>query len=267
MDIEIGYNLRFNVPAPTPMHLLLHTLPNRYYQPQPEHLCISPNTYAEMFFDAYGNRCSRLLAPAGEVSFVGSGVVQVDGHPDQENWNAEQHPVLKLPYDVLPYLLASRYCEVDQMTEFAWKQFGNGPTGYARARAIVNWVHNHVQFGYGFARSTKTAYHAYSEKQGVCRDFAHLSITLCRCMGIPARYATGYLGDIGIPYNPAPMDFSAWFEVYLGNMWYTLDARHKVPRIGRIVMAYGRDAADTALTTSFGPTTLTHFEVKTVQVR
>ena len=263
MQIQIGYDLRFTAPLPTPMLLLLHTVPNRYYLPQPEQLSIHPSVHSEMFFDTYGNRCTRLLAPAGAFSFVGTGVVQVDGMPDFENWNALQHPVLELPYHTLPYLLASRYCEVDRLTDFAWQQFGQGPTGYARARAVIDWVHNHIKFGYGFARSTKSAYDAYYEKQGVCRDFAHLSITLCRCLGIPARYATGYLGDIGIPFNPAPMDFSAWIEVYLGNTWYTLDARHNIPRIGRIVMAYGRDAADTALTTSFGPTTLTHFHVTT----
>jgi len=266
MQIQIGYEITFNVPAPTPMHLLLHVYPNRYYLPQPEQLTVTPFTSYEMFYDTFGNRCTRMLAPAGQVTLTNSAVVQVDGLPDAVNFNAIQHPVLQLPYETLPFLIGSRYCEVDRLTDFAWQQFGNGPTGYARVQAVVDYVHNHIEFGYQYARNTKSAFDAHGERQGVCRDFAHTAITLCRCLGIPARYATGYLGDIGVPFSPAPMDFSAWFEVYLSNTWYTFDARHNMPRIGRIVMAYGRDAADTALTTSFGPTVLTKFHVVTKEL-
>jgi len=259
--IHVGYDLRFRVPAPTPMLLLLHTIPGKYFMPKPEQLAIEPATPFELFYDAFGNRCTRLVAQTGTLRITNDAVVRVDGQLDPVNWGAPQHQIQQLPYDVLPFIMPSRYCEVDKLTEFAWQQFGNGPTGYLRAQAVCTFVHDHIKFGYEFARNTKSAFDVFGERQGVCRDFAHLAIALCRCLGIPARYATGYLGDIGVPYSPAPMDFSAWFEVYLGGMWYTLDARHNATRIGRIVMAYGHDASDAALTTSFGPTVLEQFQV------
>jgi transglutaminase-like putative cysteine protease len=266
MLIKIGYELRFTVPAPTPMLLLLHTYPNVYFQTKPEQLIVDPATPYELFYDSFGNRCTRLVAAPGPLTLGCDATVQVDGWPDPVNPNAIQHSLRDLPYETLRFLLASRYCEVDKLTDFAWKTFGNGPTGYQRVVAVREFVHQHVKFGYQFARQTKSAVDALDERQGVCRDFAHLTITLCRCLGIPARYATGYLGDIGVPPDPAPMDFSAWVEVYLSNMWYTIDARHNHPRIGRVVMAYGRDAADAALTTSFGPTTLNQFTVWTQEM-
>jgi len=266
MRIAIGYELHFAVPAPTPMLLLLHVYPGRYGMPQPEQLTISPATPFEMFVDRYGNRCTRMVAASGPLILANNGVVEVDGLPDAVNYNAVQHQIQELPLDTLSYLSASRYCEVDRLSEFAWQQFGQGPTGYLRAQAVCNFVHNHIQFGYQFAHASKSAYDVFHARQGVCRDFAHLGIALCRCLGMPARYATGYLGDIGVPSDPAPMDFSAWFEVYLSGTWYTFDARHNHPRIGRIVMAYGHDASDTALTTSFGPTTLQQFKVWTHQI-
>ncbi len=168
--------------------------------------------------------------------------------------------------EVLPFLLPSRYCEVDRLSEIAWSLFGQTPEGWGRAQAICDWVHHHVQFGYEFARPTKSAYDVYEERKGVCRDFTHLALTFCRCMNIPARYATGYLGDIGVPLSDSPMDFSGWFEVYLGGRWYTFDARHNTPRIGRVVMARGRDAVDVALTTSFGTSNLVKFVVWTDEV-
>jgi transglutaminase-like putative cysteine protease len=180
---------------------------------------------------------------------------------------APQHDINDLPPDVLRYLLGSRYCEVDRMTELAWQMFGNVPPGSARVKAVCDWVHNNVQFGYQFARSTKTAWDVYQERRGVCRDFMHLSITFLRALNIPCRYATGYLGDIGVPPVHLPMDFSAWFEVYLGGKWWTMDARHNQPRIGRILMARGRDAVDVALTTSFGMSSLQKFTVWTEELK
>jgi len=266
MEIRLGYEIRFTVPAPTPMLLLLHAYPNRYLFTKPEQLNVHPSVPFELFYDSFGNRCTRLLAPPGLFTLGCDATVRVDGAPDMVMQNAIQHPLLQLPYDTLRFLTASRYCEVDRLTDFAWKQFGCGPMGYQRVRAVCDYVHNHIRFGYAFARPTKTAYDAWTEQQGVCRDFAHLAITLCRCLGIPARYATGYLGDIGVPLDPNPMDFSAWFEVYLSHTWFTVDARHNHPRIGRVVMAYGRDAADAALTTSFGPTNLEQFKVWTEEM-
>jgi transglutaminase-like putative cysteine protease len=248
------------------MQLLLNIVPNQYAFAQPEHVTIFPAVPSQRFTDTFGNTATRLLAPAGELKLANTAVVEVDGLADRIDWSATQIPVQTLPIHSLTFLTASRYCEVDKLTDFAWSTFGHGPTGALRVQAVCDFVHRHIEFGYAYARPTKSAHDVFTERRGVCRDFAHLAVTLCRCLGFPARYATGYLGDIGVPYNPAPMDFSAWFEVQLSSGWTTFDARFNTPRIGRIVMAYGKDAADAALTMSFGPTTLTHFEVAAQEV-
>jgi transglutaminase-like putative cysteine protease len=248
------------------MHLLLHVYPGRYQMRELEDLKVDPCTPYEIFLDQFGNRCTRLLAPAGKFALVCDGVVEVDGLPDEVDPAAVEHDTLDLPHETLQFLHPSRYCDVDLLEDFAWKQFGHIPRGYGRVRAICDWVHNHIEFGYSHACKTKTAYDVFQEGKGVCRDFAHLGIAICRSLGLPARYTSGYLGDIGVPPSPDPMDFSAWYEVFLSNRWYTFDPRHNMPRIGRIVMAYGRDAADTALTTTFGPTVLEHFCVCTEEV-
>jgi transglutaminase-like putative cysteine protease len=266
MHIHIGFRMRFAIPAPTPMLLQLQVYPNLYSFPKIEQLTLTPFTTSESFIDVFGNAARRVIAPAGIFELMNDGVVEVTGAADAVEWQAMQLPINALPINTLSFLVASRYCEVDRLGEFAWQRFGNGPTGYARVAAVCQFVHDHITFGYAFARSTKTAYEVFLERRGVCRDFAHLAITLCRCLGIPARYATGYLGDIGVPADPAPMDFSAWFEAYLSGTWYTFDARHNHPRIGRVVMAYGMDASDTALTTSFGPAGLELMQVWTTQV-
>jgi transglutaminase-like putative cysteine protease len=193
-------------------------------------------------------------------------LIHDSGSPDDVVPEAQQHSMENLPVDTLVYLLGSRYCETDRFTQFAWSRFGNQPKGWQLVQSICNYVHQHLQFGYQHADPTKTAWQAHESRQGVCRDFADLAITLCRCLNVPARYCTGYLGDIGVPPDPAPMDFSAWFEVFLGERWYTFDARHNIPRIGRILMARGRDATDVAISTSFGPCQLTGFNVFTDEV-
>ena len=267
MIIRLGYELIFEAPAPLPMLLLLSTHPSRAASHiRPDRLIVDPVVPRDDFVDRFGNHCTRIVAPAGRVRFWNDTEVEDSGQPDPFNPGAVQLPIENLPPDVLPYLLASRYCEVDCLSNIAWSLFSNTPPGWGRVQAICDWVHNNVRFGYGYARSTKTAYDVYTERAGVCRDFTHLAVTFCRCMNIPARYATGYLGDIGVPYSDAPMDFSAWFEAYLGGQWHTFDARHNIPRIGRVLMAYGRDAVDAALTTSFGPTALIQFKVWTDEV-
>ena len=267
MLIKVGYDIVFEAPRPVPMMLLLSIHPSRASSiVKPERLRVEPDVPVREFIDDFGNRCSRILAPAGRVRLTNDAVVEDDGKPDPAFPEAIQHQVEDLPPEVLTYLLSSRYCEVDRLSDVAWNLFGNGPTGWLRVASVCTWVHNHVKFGYHFARSTKTAFDVYTERAGVCRDFTHLAITLCRCLNIPARYATGYLGDIGVPISDTPMDFSAWFEVYLGGKWHTFDARHNAPRIGRIVMARGRDAVDVALTTSFGPNRLEKFVVWTDEV-
>jgi transglutaminase-like putative cysteine protease len=262
MLIRIGFELVFDVPAPVPMLVMLSTRPERDAAlRRPGRLRVEPEVPAEMFTDGFGNRCGRLVAPAGRLRLWDDAIVEDDGRPDPVAPDAPQLPVENLPPDVLAYLLGSRYCEVDRLSDIAWNLFGTTPSGWARVQAICDWVHTNIRFGYAFARPTKTAYDVFQERTGVCRDFTHLALTFCRCLNIPARYATGYLGDIRIPPLPHPMDFSAWFEVYLGGHWYTFDARFNTPRIGRVLMARGRDAVDVAITTSFGVTRLDQFTV------
>jgi transglutaminase-like putative cysteine protease len=267
MLILIGYDLIFEVPSPTAMVLMLYVHPDRAGDlVEPEKLNVEPAVPIEDFTDVYGNRAARVLVPAGAIRFHSQSIVRDNGLVDAQNPNAQQHPIPELPPDVLPFLLASRYCEVDRMSNIAWDLFGKTDPGWGRAKQICNWVQSNVKFGYPHARPTKTAWDTYVERTGVCRDLMHLAITFCRAMNIPARYATGYLGDIGVPASPDPMDFSAFFEVYLDHKWWPMDARHNIPRLGRVLMARGRDAVDVALTTSFGPTKLTKFCVVTEEI-
>jgi transglutaminase-like putative cysteine protease len=216
--------------------------------------------------DGFGNWCSRIVAPAGRIRLRTLALVQDSGLPDAVVPNARQIPVEDLPEDTLIFLLGSRYCETDCLMDTAWSLFGGTPLGWPRVQAICDFVHSHLAFGYQYASSTKSALQAFNDRTGVCRDFAHLAIAFCRCMNIPARYCTGYLGDIGVPPMDAPMDFSGWFEAYLGGAWYAFDARHNHPRIGRILIARGRDAADVAISTAFGSGALESFRVWTDQV-
>lgn len=267
MKINVGFEITHNFPQPTPMMVMLNVHPSRELDlVKPDQVTSYPYTPISVYLDGFGNICGRLVAPAGDFTLTTDAVVLDSGEPDVAAWDAYQHAVEELPDDTLVFLLGSRYCETDRLVNDAWALFGNTPLGWGRVQAIVDFVHNHITFGYHHARATKSAFDAWNERQGVCRDFAHLAITLCRCMNIPARYATGYLGDIGVPKDPAPMDFSAWFEVYLGGRWHTFDARHNKPRVGRIVMARGRDAADVALTNAFGPNSLKNFRVWTDEV-
>lgn len=267
MLIRLGYDIRFNVPAPVSIITVLHVHPSREKDlREPEILHIEPHAEATDYLDSFGNRCTRIFAPAGELRLSSSSLIEDSGLYDDQNAFAREIPVQDLPPEVIQYLLGSRYCEVDLLSNTACELFGNIPPGWSRVKAICDWIHKKVVFGYSFARSTKTALDVYTERMGVCRDFQHLAITFCRCLNIPARYTTGYLGDIGVPKQPCPMDFSAWFEVYLEDRWWTFDARHNTPRIGRVLMATGRDAADVAITTSFGEAALTQFNVTTDEV-
>jgi len=259
MIIKIGFDIQFEIPAPTPMILMLYVHPSRQADLRaPEKIVAEPDVPLTDFTDLYGNRCARVLAPSGEIRFSLETFIEDSGQPDEQNPGATQQPVADLPNDTLPFLLTSRYCEVDKLSDIAWQLFGDTPPGWTRAKAICEWVHKHITFGYQFADHTKSAFDVYNDPRGVCRDFSHLAVAFCRCMNIPARYVTGYMGDIGVPLV-LPMDFSGWYEVYLGGRWYTFDARHNVARIGRIVMAHGRDAADVALTTNFGSAKLKKF--------
>ena len=268
MHIRIGYRLGYQHPAPTSLVVMLQVHEQRRADMLvPDAIRTDPAVPLTTYHDSYGNRCTRLLAPPGPILITADALIEDSGKPEPAAWDAWQHPVEDLPDDVLLFLLGSRYCETELLSGFAWQQFGNAPSGWGRVQAICDFVHGHLQFGYGHARPTRTAWEAFNERVGVCRDFAHLAIALCRCMNIPARYCTGYLGDIGVPRSPDPMDFSGWFEAWLGDRWYTFDARHNVPRIGRVPVAYGRDAADVAISTTFGPNILTEFTVRTDEVQ
>jgi transglutaminase-like putative cysteine protease len=227
----------------------------------PDHIRTDPPLPLTAYRDGFGNWCARIVAPPGDTRIYGEGVVNDSGLPDEIAGDARQLAVEELPEETLVYLLGSRYCETDRLLGEAWRLFGHVAPGWARVQAICEFVHNHIKFGYQYARATKSAWEAYQEGTGVCRDFAHLAITFTRCLNIPARYCTGYLGDIGVPLSPDPMDFSGWFEAYLGNRWYTFDARNLVPRIGRVLIARGRDASDVAISTTFGENKLTRFVV------
>ena len=267
MQIQVGYELIYDCPQPTPMILTLNIHFTRISDVVvPDYLVIQPSTPISGYRDGFGNWCTRIVAPQGEMRISANSIVNDTGQVDLVVPSAEQHPVEELPEETLVFLLGSRYCETDHLSQIAWNLFGNTPTGWGRVQAICDFVHQHITFGYQYARATKTAWEAFNERVGVCRDYTHLAVTFCRCMNIPARYCTGYLSDIGLPLPYSPMDFSAWFEVYLDGRWYTFDARNNTPRIGRILIARGRDAADVAISNTFGPNTLTGFKVWAEQV-
>jgi transglutaminase-like putative cysteine protease len=267
MRIRAGYDLVYDHPQPTPMMLLLSISPERVRDLETDHrIAFEPHIPSQTHTDAFGNICTRIVAPAGPIRITSDFVVRDSGLPDMVRKEAVQMPVEKLPSDVLMYLFGSRYCDTDKLMDVAWATFGGTRPGWERVQAICDYVHNRIAFNYQNADSTRSAYGGHCDQTGVCRDFAHLAITFCRCMNIPARYCTGYLGDIGVPPDAAPMDFSAWFEVYLDGRWYTFDARHNHPRIGRVVMARGRDATDVAFSTAFGPSLLRQFRVITEEV-
>lgn len=262
IDIKVGYELVYDCPQPTPMLLML----NIHYSHagdivRPDLLVTNPAVAATPYRDMFGNWCTRIEAPAGRTTISTSAIIRCNGIPEPVVPQAREHALWELPEDALVFLLASRYCETDLLTEIAWKQFGHIQPGWGRVQAICDFVHNHLRFDYQQARPTRTALQAYNERVGVCRDFAHLALTFCRCLNIPARYCTGYLGDIGLPPPYRPGDFAGWFEAYLGGQWYTFDPRNNTPKIGRVLIARGRDAVDVAISTTFGPNTLASFTV------
>ncbi len=264
MRIRLGYELIYECPQPTPMIFTVNVHFSRVADlMSPDHPLSVPSVPIAGYRDSYGNWCSRLVAPQGEFKLSTDVVIRDSGAPDIVALSAGQMPVQNLPEEVLVFLLGSRYCETDRLTEAAWARFGQTPPGYARVQAICDFVHQHVRFGYEHARSTKTACETYQSGTGVCRDYAHLAITLCRCMNIPARYCTGYLGDMGTPPPYGPMDFAAWMEAYLDGQWYVFDPRNNMARIGRILIARGRDANDVPISHTFGANTLMSFNVWT----
>jgi transglutaminase-like putative cysteine protease len=262
MRIHVGCKLRFEFSQATPMIATLNVHFSRVSElERPDYLITDPSVPIEGYRDSFGNWCSRLVAPSGHFSLGTDAIIRDSGMSDPIDLNALQHQVQHLPAEAILFLLGSRYCETDRLSDEAWRLFGNTPLGWPRVQAICDFVHNHLIFGYEYSRATRTAFEAYQERRGVCRDYAHLAVAFCRCLNIPARYCTGYITDIGLPPPYAPMDFAAWIEVYLGDRWYAFDPRNNAPRIGRILIAQGRDAADVPLTHTFGPGTLLEFRV------
>jgi transglutaminase-like putative cysteine protease len=267
MHIKVGYELVYQCPQPTPMVLMLHIHHSRVDDiVVPDQVVTAPAVPVSAYRDMFGNWCSRILAPPGQIRITSSAVVKDSGLPDPVAPHAAQHKVEDLPDDVLVFLLGSRYCETDRLSDVAWRLFGDTPPGWARVQAICDYVHHHIAFNYQHARSTRTAWEAWDERRGVCRDYAHLAVAFCRCMNIPARYCTGYLGDMGTEPPHGPGDFAGWFEAYLGGAWHTFDPRNNTPRIGRVLMARGRDATDVPISNTFGATMLTGFTVWTDEV-
>ncbi|MER8611923.1 transglutaminase family protein [Mesorhizobium sp. M1216] len=268
MRIRAGYTLTYECPQPTPMLLALEIHPSRRVDLLTEQVIdFDRPVEARGYVDGFGNACTRIEAPSGLTTISTTFDIYDSGEPDAVAEQAVQHKIKDLPDEVLVFLLGSRYCDTDRLGDFAWAKFGNTAPGCARVQAICDFVHNHIVFDYQKADPLRTAHDSFTDQAGVCRDFTHLAIALCRCMNIPARYCTGYLGDIGVPPAPYPMDFSAWFKAYLAGTWFTFDPRHNRPRIGRILMATGRDATDVAISTSFGFSRLTRFEVVTEEVQ
>ena len=264
MQFRVGYELIYSFPQPTPLILVVNV-----HESRRSDIVVSDDPKSDpvlpiaTYRDAFGNQCHRVLAPAGRVRLSADGIVTDSGLPDQVVFTAGQDMVQDLPDENLVFLLGSRYCETDLLSETAWQLFSGTPPGYARVQAICDFVHNHLFFDYQNARATRTAMQGFNERTGVCRDYAHLAIAFCRCMNIPARYCTGYLSDEGTPLPHAVGDFAAWVEAWIGGRWHLFDPRNNVPRIGRILMARGRDASDVAIVTTFGPNTLERFTVWT----
>lgn len=264
MLIRFGYELTFAFMQPTLMVCLLdahrdHAQQLRFETP----FMTTPPIPSEVYLDSFGNQVRRFIGPPADLTVCRDAILEDSGLPDPVKLDAEEVAIERLPNETLVFTLGSRYCETDRLADIAWQLFGATPRGWRRVQAICDFVCNHLEFGYHHARATRTAFEAYQERAGVCRDFAHLAVAFCRCMNIPARYCNGFLGDIGVPPDPAPMDYNAWFEAFLDGHWYIFDARHNMPRIGRITVARGRDATDIPLATSFGPHILKSFKVWT----
>lgn len=267
LKIQVGYELVYEFPQPTPLILALNVHYSRASDVLvPDHMQVTPSVPIRSYRDGFGNWCNRMVAPAGRVVISARGVVNDSGAPDPVVLSAEQHAIDVLPQETLVFLLGSRYCETDRLSEVAWQLFGHTPLGWPRVQAVCDWVNRHIQFGYEHANAMKTAWEVFKEPRGVCRDFAHLTVAFCRALNIPTRYCTGYLSDVGLPPPYAPMDFAAWLEVFLGGAWHTFDPRNNTPRRGRILIARGRDAADVAIATTFGPSKLENFKVWTDEI-
>ncbi len=261
MRLRIGFDFTIVSEIATPTAAIVRPRDSDAHALIDERLTIEPALDLHRYQDSFGNLVWRWLAPAGTMTMRYDAIADRDRLPDEVLADLPGTPVSELPDEAIVYTLPSRYCPSDMVIGDAWNLFGATPDGWARVQAICDWAHANIAYGYGNSISTTSGYDAYLNRAGVCRDFAHIGVMFCRALNIPARYVYGYLPDIDVPYNPTPMDFHAWFEAYVGGAWRTFDARHNQPRVGRVVIARGRDAVDTAIMTSYGNSRLTGFTV------
>jgi len=265
--IRVGCEFQYESDAPVPAVMLVRARADGSHRTVYESRWLEPALPLREYQDSFGNPCWRVTFPAGVSTLRYDAVVDVDDEPDPTVPGAVLTPVSELPDDALLFTLASRYVESDLLADDAWALFGQTPATWARVQAVCDWVHTNIRYETGSSAPHLSARDVYASRVGVCRDFALLSVAFCRALNIPARYTFGYLPDIMIDPPDVPMDFHAWFEAYVGGRWYTFDARHNVPRIGRVVIGYGRDAADVALTTSYGALRLVKMTVWSDEVR
>ena len=261
--VRVGCKLTYDLPYDAPLMFVLEPKDRpsqrilemaRAFTP-----ALEPGGF-RTYTDAHGNTIWRVFARAGKLEVLHDAIVSVSAGLDPVLPELPGALVQDLPDEAIVYTLPSRYCPSDLFIQDAWAMFGNAPDGWARVQAVSDWLHANITYGAG-SNASSTALDAYFSRRGVCRDFAHLGVSFCRALNIPARYVCGYLPDIGVPLDGLPMDFHAWFEVFLGGAWRTFDARHNKPRTGRVIIAIGRDAADTAFSTTYGQTKLSLIEV------
>ncbi len=265
LRVRVGCDLVYDSPAPSPMLFLVRPFERYHHTLVEERRTVEPDVAVDEITDAFGNTMWRLVAPVGPVRLSYDAVCDAPASADPVFADMPKTPIERLPGEVLAYIQPSRHCQSDLLIADAWELFGNVEGGWAQVQAVCDWIHTNIEYAKGSTSATSSI-DVYRERRGVCRDFAHLGVTLCRALNFPARYVCGYLPDIGVPPDPTPMDFHAWFEVYIDGAWRTFDARHNRRRTGRVLVATGRDAVDVALTTIFGASRLTSIRVWADQV-
>ena len=261
MQVKIGCQFSFDSPVPIPLVLQVQPRPDGGHRLLQETWSLQPEAECHEYLDGFGNRCLRFTAPTGPLRFRYEAQAEISPEPDPIVSHATQVPIEGLPDETMVFTLPSRYILSDLLSNAAWDLFGQVPAGWGRIQAVCDWIHEHVEFRTASTTPVTTALDVFLQRYGVCRDFAHMGVTMCRALNVPARYVFGYLPDIGIEPPDIPMDFHSWFEAYLEGGWYTFDARHNTPRIGRVPIGRGRDAVDVAIVTQFGPARLTGMEV------
>jgi transglutaminase-like putative cysteine protease len=253
IKLRVGCEFIYDVSAPTPATVQVRPRSDARHQLITETWTTTPSLPIDEYVDFYGNPVKRLVMPEGELGLRYDAVYSVPDEPDPDGSGLAHPPLEQIPGELLHFTLPSRYCLSDELMGTAWELFGQSEPGWARVQAICDWVHDNLQFQYGTSSPLTTAVDVFKARKGVCRDFAHLAVTFCRAMNIPARYVFGYLPDIYVPLPPEPMDFAAWMEVWLGDRWWTFDPRNNARRVGRVLIGRGRDALDVAMLTTYGP--------------